>query len=143
MYLFNSIKYFTIFQLKIISRSYICRSYFCTPILKISVLRGEYRKLHFKTEKAYVWGLVGGAFRGRQVIAKLEVKLLIGWKNLNFHKLLSIDISWTLSINGKETLDPTHLSKNEKLIKYLGCDKRSAGRSKYLPRRDVSGVLVS
>ena len=66
MYLFNSIKYFTIFQLKIISRSYICRSYFCTPILKISVLRGEYRKLHFKTEKAYVWGLVGGAFRGRQ-----------------------------------------------------------------------------
>ena len=58
--------YFTIFQLKIISRSYICRSYFCTPpMLKISVLRGQYRKLQFKTEKAYVRGLVGGAFRGR------------------------------------------------------------------------------
>ena len=32
---------------------------------QISVFGGQYQKLHFRTNKAYVRGLAGGAFRGR------------------------------------------------------------------------------
>ena len=43
---------------------------------QISVFGGQNRKLHFRTEKVYVRGLAGGAFRGCPQIAFVRQKYL-------------------------------------------------------------------